>query len=340
MSALRRFAGWNEWFSFLDIQIPHSSVPSSDKLAGLLRRFLRCDDLKGAALLKKIRSHFAIERLMTNNPHGIVLPSQGWARIRQSDDQNEGPGIQIAVGRANYQRRWSVEAHEVGHLFYATLLERASSVRHDHRLRSEEVERFCWRFAADLLCSWEERAKWDYEYINGLLTEKTCQSIETQESNNKLTFEHIREIARRRSISIRMVVALLDRHPLLSQLETGIAILRNMPNASTMRDEDLRVFMRARPSWGYLVQNQRAVKQGFVAARSVFEQGDNQKGVNLIESLRLRYRSTTAGVRWIIREVETNCAYTPVDVVGEGRYLLVVWNWPSLEARQNAVGSF
>ena len=329
----RSLPGWNEWLAYLDLHGPRARAIRPQELAALLRRFVHCDNCSVAQLLRTIRSRFSIDRLLALNPYGVTIPGEGWARILESTDDVSAPEIQVAVGKANYSRRWSVEAHEIGHIFYAALPPRDPESQSDDLLiRNSDVERFCWRFAIDLLCPSDKRAMWNAQYIRDLRIEQ--DSIGTEEVENSkvgLTFTDLREIARRHHLSIRMVVTLLDRHQLLSEAEVGIAILRRMLNLKTQCDMDIRVAMVARPAWGHLIVNQRASKQGFSEASIIFEHGVNQVSKTFNDCLRLRFRNPSEGVKWIIGDLNTLCSYTPVDVDGEGRYVLVMWRWPQAE---------
>lgn len=341
ITALKQHPGWNEWFLFLDHQLSPAKFPTPEELSILVRCFLNCENCTNAALLNAIRSRFAIRRLRSRNRFGVVLPNQGWVHIPHEkkyevteelfgSSASVLPKIQIAVGKGTSVRRWSIEAHEIGHLFYSTAYERYYPSQQDHMARNDEVERYCWTFASELLCPRDVRSRWNRAYLDGLLDRRpspeSCRVV-----SHKITYEHIRELARNQGISIRMAVSLLDRHPLMSELSIGIAILKKMPNPATGQDEVLRVFMRARPKWGFLILNQAAEKQGFEKAREVLDRGKNQSTIVCDERLRLRYRNTWPGARWVIREIRTVCAYTPVDVSDEGRYIVAIWNWPTLE---------
>lgn len=327
---LRSLSGWSEWLAYLDLHGPHGRAVRPQELATLLRRFVHCDNCSVAQLLRAIRSRFSIDRLMTLNPYGAIIPGEGWARIRESTSDLSAPEIQVAVGKANYSRRWSVEAHEIGHIFYAALPPQGpASQPVDFLIRNPDVEQFCWQFAIDLLCPSEKRAMWNAKYIRDLhIAQDTTGSERLENATVGLTFMHLREIARTHHLSIRMVVTLLDRHQLLSELEVGIAILRRMLNPKTRRDMDLRVAMVARPAWGHLIVNQRASRQGFSEAGMIFERGIDQVTKTFNDCLKLRFRNSSEGLRWIVGDLNTPCSYTPVDVVGEGRYVLVLWKWP------------
>lgn len=333
ISMLSQSREWAEWAVFLDRTLTASVLPGGEALVHLLRRFLGAKDANGTGLLKLIRQYFAIERVAKEDTLGFPLPGQGWVRVDRPAGELFRRDAKIAVGEAPPSRRHSVEAHEIGHLFYATVAERTSAIRVDHRVRTDEAERFCWDFALEVFCPRVERLRWNAPYLGALLraTEQDMVSQLKPIELRRLTFWHIRALAQRHGISMRMVVAALDRHPLLDEVRIGIAILKRMPNPATSHDVGLRVWQRARPTWGFLVPNQRAVKQGFVSAGASFDRGENQMTVTVGERLRLKYSCPNEEVKWPVRTTTATCAYTPVDVKSEGRYLLVAWPWPPLD---------
>ncbi len=329
-SALTQSRAWGDWSTFLDQNSRANPLPGGEFIVDLLRRFLDAQETSGTGLLKLIRRRFAIERLSKADTYGFPLPGQGWVRVERPFDDLFRRNAQVAVGEANASRRHSVEAHEIGHLFYATVAERAAAIRLDHMVRTDDAERFCWNFALEVFCPRRVRLRWNAAYLHALLRPSE-QEIITQlkpKEVRALTFWHIRALAQRHGISMRMVVVALDRHPLLDEVGFGAAILKRMPNPATSHDVGLRVWQRARPSWGFLVPNQRAIKQGFICAGAIFDRGENQKTVPVKEQLQLKYSCPREKIKWQVRVTETTCAYTPVDVKSEGRYLLVMWPWP------------
>jgi hypothetical protein len=254
---------------------------------------------------------------------------EGWIEISASADRWFDHDIILAAGDANAVRRGSIEAHELGHLFFDCFEERASSDVLDHTNRSPRAERFCWQFALALFCPPEERADWNADSIHHLLVAKERAMIEQLPENTRaFTFYHLRALARMHGISIRLVIAALDRHRLLDELGIGVVVIRNMPNPATRLEVGMRIWQRACPSWGYLIRNQRAAKQGFRSVDDAYRTLSPQRTAVFQEQLRLSFRNPTAGRRWFSREIKTMCAYTAVDVVREGRYVVAIWHWP------------
>lgn len=226
-----------------------------------------------------------------------------------------------------------VEAHELGHLFYAVFVERAAPGSTDHQNRSDIAERFCWDFALETMCPRSVRRAWCLSEADGLLRQEERRQIcELAPSLRRLTYFHIRAIAVRYKISMRLVITALDRHPLLNEAQAGIVVFRRMANPATGRDTDLRVWLRARPSWGFVILRQRAAKQGFVHAAEVYERGADQRTISADEQLLLRMHCPDGAVRWPEEILSVPCAYTSVDVNTEGRYVLATWPWPNPEA--------
>ena len=311
-AALTQSRAWLNWVSFLDQKLRTTGLPSGETVIHLLQEFLDAQEVSGTGLLKLVRQHFDIERLYRDGTYGFPMPGEGWIRVDRPFGELFRRDAQLAVGEATSSRQHSVEAHQIGHLFYATLAERTKPNRLDHRIRTCEAERFCWDFALGVFCPKHERQRWDAAYANSLLgpgEENLVSQLKLKEPRT-LSFWHIRALAQRHRISMRMTVVALDRHSLLDELECGIAILRQMPNPATSDDVCLRVWQRARPSWGYLIRNQRATKQGFLSAETVFEWGENQKSVTVEERLRLKYFCPNEKVKWPVHTTATTCVYT------------------------------
>ena len=332
-AALAQSRQWSDWSSYLSRTLRTNDLPSGETTVDLLRRFLDAKGASGMVLLKLLRRYFAIDRLSSDDTYGPPLPGEGWVRVDRPFAELFRRDAHIAIGEATSSRRHSVEAHEIAHLFYATLAERAGAIPLDHRVRTDKAERFCWEFSLQVFCPKGERLRWSAGYLSSLLRPREQDTVSqlTPKELRRLTFWHIRALAQRHAISMRMVVVALDRHPLLDEVEFGLAILRRMPNPATSHDIGLRVWQRATPSWGFLVPNQRAVKQGFISAEKIFDRSGNQDTFTVQERLRLKYSCPNQEVKWPIHTKTTTCAYTPVDVKSEGRYLLVMWPWPRLD---------
>jgi hypothetical protein len=331
-ATVNEMSAWAEWDSFLDHAVCMTSVPRGTAAVNLLRRFLNADQTPGTELLKLVRQQFEIERMVGRDIDGFPLPGQGWVRIRR--DVGSHRRTEVAVGAATPSRRRSVEAHEIAHLFYASLVERITDNPPDHRVRTEEAERFCWEFALEISCPHTARVQWTPEFLDSLLGTRDREAILQfcPKELSSLTFWHIRALAQRYGISMRMVIAALDRHPILDRIGFGISTFRRMSNPVTLKDVGLRVSQYARPSWGFLIPNQRVFKQGFLSAGSIFDRGENQWTVTVAERLCLKNICGDRQVKWALRNIETTCAYTPIDVKSEGRYLLVIWPWPLHES--------
>lgn len=279
--------------------------------------------------MKSLREHFEIEKQEGSDLFDEPRSAQGWVKISRRTQELFGHDVVIGVGEATPRRRFSVEAHEIAHLFHAVLVERAKGPNTIQAKRSYEAERFCWEFALGIFCPRSERIKWNADYLAEFLNLSERELVAQLESNglHRLSYWHIRALARHYNISIRMVVAALDHHPLLDEVCCGIGIFKRMPNPATSSEIALRVWQRACPQWGYLPRNQRVTKQGFDSADRVYSLQKDQETVVYDERLRLRFASRKGSVKWPIKTVDTVCAYTPVDVISEGRYLLAIWPW-------------
>ena len=148
-----------------------------------------------------------------------------------------------------------------------------------------------------------------------------------------LTFYHIRSLAGRHSVSIRSMICALHRHALLDETQCGIAVMRVAKNAYTGKDVGLRIRQIACPTWGFILPNKRVSRLGFAQAADVFDNCISQQThvtkETILVWLNSEYFKIKYPQKWI-REypLSTTCAYTPVDVNNEGRYLVTIWSWP------------
>jgi hypothetical protein len=104
--------------------------------------------------------------------------------------------------------------------------------------------------------------------------------------------------------------------------------MRVSPNRETGELTALRVWQIACPSWGFVIPNRRVIRQGFMMANDVYESAVSQSTEARVETLLVRTQnkesSRSGGNRWNEARLKTTCAYTPVDVRHEGRYLEAV----------------
>src|SRR5207248_2816053 len=94
----------------------------------------------------------------------------------------------------------------------------------------------------------------------------------------------------------------------------------------------LRIWQVACPQWGFAISNRRAIRQGFRHAAEVYDTAAGLETILKPENLQLQVRPphprTSDRQLWRECSLSTVCAYTPVDVRQEGRYLVAVWAWP------------
>lgn len=269
-----------------------------------------------------------------SNSKERVLEGTGWIKIskeRQLLFHNQ-LDKKIHIGKASTPREISVIIHEIGHLLYI-LLTYISDVLENSKfsINNLDEEDFCWDFALGLHCPDEIKKKWSLEYINELLTQKErdfIKKLELPGELEKLTYLHIRSLAQKHRITIRATIRALDRHPILDKAKTGISVFRYSSNQWTGIEKGLRLWNFARPSWGHVIKNQRVIKQGFEKASTIFENGLNQNIELANENLILKERLPENKPAWRKSIIQTVCAYTPVDVKNEGRYLVAIWHWP------------
>jgi hypothetical protein len=305
------------------------ALPSGPVVARHLRDFL---DLPSAntplATLTEIQRRFQIRRSSSI----VVKSGQGRAKI--GCDTSELPlkekELLINAGPAGARRVQFVRAHEVAHFFFAALTAHLYRSPDPARFRrSQQGERFCWEFALELFCPKAERQRWRAPYLDALLSIRDHELTAALHAAGgpRLSYWHVRALAARYGISIRATIRALDRTPVLSELACGLAVLRYAPNQWTGREHSHRVWQTARPSWGHLIFNQRAAKQGFDHAAACYDDGKSQVSELRQEELTLQRRSCP-GARWRQQRFIAMVSYTPIDVKEEGRYLLAIWDWP------------
>lgn len=268
------------------------------------------------------------------NDKESVQEGDGWVKITKEKQlllQNQ-LYKKINIGKASAPRKISVITHEVGHLLYI-LLSHISDVLENSQISiiNLDEEDFCWDFAIGLHCPDEIKKKWSLEYINELLTQEDrdfINKLKLPSELERLTYSHIRSLAQKHRITIRATIRALDRHPILDNAKIGISVIRYSSNQWTGIEKGLRLWNFARPSWGHVIKHQRVLKQGFEKASTIFENGKNQNIEIANEKLILRERSPENKPAWRESIIQTVCAYTPVDVKNEGRYLVAIWHWP------------
>jgi hypothetical protein len=205
--------------------------------------------------------------------------------------------------------------------------------RRKHKLVANR-EQFCNEFARMLLLR-DEKIK----QISLALVEESWTPREREAARDvwtaggpRLTYQHIRALAARVSLSIRFVVSMLHRHSVLDEAACGVSIMRVSPNRETGELRALRVWQIACPSWGFIIPNRRVIRQGFSAASDIYDSVGSQNTEVRAETLFVRTKNTDSTIlvqnRWSETRLKTNCAYTPVDVRDEGRYLVAIWSWP------------
>lgn len=323
---------WGEWLASVDFAIKPGALPRGAEAARLVREFLQLpSEGSPARHVARVCAAFGIEQADAASARS----GEGWAKVVLTERTlfAQEHAFTIAAGPAPAKRRQLVLAHEIAHLFYNCLEERARGVtpktsRADGR--SGQAERFCWDFAIELSCPAHQRRQWTAEFVQGLLTpeEQSLAARHAPSSLEQLTYWHLRRLAARSRLSIRLVIHALDHHPLLDSARMGIAVFRELPNQWTGREAGLRLWQHARPSWGHIISNKRANKQGFASARPVFDEVADQETVVVSERLELWRRQIATRTKWERIPTDTQCAYTPVDVKGEGRYLVAIWRWP------------
>lgn len=318
---------WTKWTEYLLSETDQGGTIDGRLTARLLRRFLGLPVSEGTSAVLGAFRHWLGPVLEISRD---ARTGQGWIAIGSADGLFADDRVRMAVGEANAARRRSVEAHEIGHLCYASLVGAGAALGTGaHGVGSDDEERFCWEFSAEFCVPEAQRQEWTLQSLQTMLLPREREVVQRLPPPlADLSFIHVRALARRHRISIRACIAAIDRTRLLDAAQVGIAVMRYGPNRYTNHEPTVRVWQAARPSWGYIVRNQRASKQGFGQALLQLNDGIDQVTSVCDETLRLRWRNPDGQPAWITAQHHTHCAYTPVDVTQEGRYLVAAWFWP------------
>jgi len=329
---LHHRSAWTAWFRAVDGSVKEGVVPGGAEAAVLVRSVLQLPSKTSPTrLVSSVRQAFGIEEADRESATG----AQGWAKVFLSQPTlfAQEHVFQVAAGSAPTSRRQLVLAHEIAHFFYACLEERANAAskpKKPYGTRTRQAEQFCWDFAIELSCPLEQQRKWTLAFLRDMLTPKERMLADTLSSHglDQLTYWHLRRLASQYYLSIRAVIRALDHHPILDEALMGIAVFREIPNQWTGRETGLRLWQYARPSWGHIISNKRAAKQGFTSAGDIFDESTDQHTIVVPESLHLWRRKSNERAHWEMVRNKTACAYTTIDVKSEGRYLLAIWHWP------------
>jgi hypothetical protein len=330
-----RTSAWGQWMAFLDDALEFPANIQANQAVQLFRRFL---GLHREALPSEIVAKAAKRMPLQFRSAEAVPPGTGKITIQpelglfwESDE------FVVELGRATKRRTEFIQIHELAHAILYSFLCHSRFSPNSKQLYGRLLtrEQFCNEFARELLLP-----KHKIKNISLALVEKGWSDGErlTVEGlwgagGPRLTYQHIRSMAARLAVSIRFVVSVLHRHKLLDEVACGIAIMRVSPNRETGELTALRIWQMACPSWGFVIPNRRVSRQGFMSASDVYGSAASQTTEVRSETLLVWKQSAELTVsetkkRWTKTRLMTNCAYTPVDVRDEGRYLVAVWSWP------------
>lgn len=322
---------WGRWFAHSEQVLNTERIPSGLAVARELVSYLNLwNQKRGSAKLQVIRRRFGIWEAT-----GMTArTAQGWAMI--GHERTELPFSDIALliksGDASPSRQRFVQAHEIAHFFYAGLATSLPPPDRERALfvRTPEAERFCWAFAMEILCPERERREWTLEGVNdGLTARERGGTASNQTRAPALTYEHLSALARKYEMSVRGIISALDRMPIMDEVMCGVAVFAYKANRSTGQETGHRVWQAARPTWGHVISNQRADKQGFAQVGELFDIGRSRESIVCNETLRLNWR-TTGDRKWRMHIFQSDVAYIPVDVKNEGRYVVAIWSWPAV----------
>lgn len=321
---------WGRWLAF-SREAPASSdsaMVTAAALAQRLRKFLE-EQEKVQWPLSALERAKILARQFGFAERDIADVDPGQGRVQVEFDRADGrvTGLYYSVRKVGNARDKSIMLHELAHVFYGAAAELAGRTG-DPFATSGEIERFCWQFASEWALPREELRRFDRAHYLEILRGKGVPAL----ASARLGFWGLVALAGHFSVSLRLLISALDRGPLLDQLEAGVAVMANTPNLITKESADLRIVMVARPQWGHVIYNERAVRLGFAHAYEALERGKSMTSASVNETLKLKRHTPERKLKWTIETLTIGCEYTPVDVRSEGRYLVAIWQWPRLAA--------
>jgi hypothetical protein len=321
--------------AFLDQALVPSATVESRHAVSLFRQFLQ---LRRNATVSEI-VQITTRRLPVRFQRTQNAPPPGTGRITIQPEQglfSENDEFVVELGSASRRRTEFLQIHELAHaILYSLMCHPLTSedFRRSHELVANR-EQFCNQFARELLLRDDTIKHISLAFAEEVWFEGDRQAAERvwAAEGPRLTYQHIRALAGRLALSIRFVISMLHRHHMMDEAACGMSIMRFSPNRETGVLSALRVWQIACPSWGFVIPNRRVIRQGFLAADEIYNGAVSQSTEVRMETLLVRTQnkeSTPFGrKRWNEMRLRTACAYTPVDVRDEGRYLVAIWSWP------------
>jgi hypothetical protein len=318
----------SRWAEYIDRAMADVATATPAWLAHQLITFAGVAD--GASPNKAVRQILKSLGLPVGSD-GCAVP-RGHGLLRAGDQAQRAlwPGNQvIELGNMSPERKAYLTAHEIGHhVLESVRASPAAPPQFKLLVDSAAEEIFCIQFATCLVL---ERTVWrtlDQVALERIVTERGCMPEPGHSFGApKLSFLRLRALAAHFGISIRMAVAGLAYHALLDELSAGVVVVRLVPYRNTLANVALRVWQSATPRGVYVPRNQRASSLGLSHAADVYEADTSGVSVISLEELKLSRKVRIGDVaKWRKTESEVLCEYTPLDVKGEGRFLLVVFD--------------
>lgn len=325
-------ANWSAWLH----HVGASGVarPTPDEAVRLLLAFVPLN----TGLQEYVRRAFDRLGVTLHPDSGMVPRGRGLFSVQTERDlAAEWQAPHVYLGDRSAPRWTFTAAHELGHAVLHSFCQH-NAINGDFRSIYSDYARaegYCNDFANTLL------QLEDAERPSASLAmeiERTMTAGARRDSDGvrsatglNFTLQHLYTLARMRHSSIRRTIGWLHKSEMLTTLETSIGVMRVAVNKKTGEDRSLRLWRLASPAWGFLPTNEYAVKLGFSLAPDAFERVPAMRVWAQPESLAVKENCDLLGIssptRWRWRVLNANCAYTPVDVEGEGRYLLAIWTW-------------
>ena len=340
---------WTSWLQWVDRKLPglvarEQVSPNAENALQLLLEYVQyfesLPNQDSIVWLKRVMD----EVLGVNYREGVVGTDQGMFHL-ESVRELGGTWMQpTATVGASASRIWKrrTAAHELGHVVLFSLMSShcvSDSFREQCR-NLDIAEDFCETFAELLSIDDDpsDAAANTWDSVEAAMNESTLKmAVVVQEKTGfRVTFQHLYTLANQRKSSIRRTIAWLDGSSALAEAEVAITVFRvaSHPNPSRTKAPGpvLRVWQTAVPSWGLVPYYRRAHSAGFKCATDAFDHVEDKKTWVSEEKVVVQENTEVLGIesktRYRQQRIDTICAYIPIDVSGEGRYLIAIWRWP------------
>lgn len=333
---------WFAWLRWLDSALPVDDM-NAETAVQLIRKYVR-DQPNQAPIRDWIRSALCcvgaeFRKENTGPGHGLFYLQ----KVAELGANWYRPTTTVGDGSSFKQRLTA--AHELGHVVLFSILSSpvASKKVFEEYSKNDRAEDFCERFAhlACAVCDTERPGADLWDRIEATMAKDTL--LETRREAQlvqdatqlRITIQHLYTLAGMYRTSIRHSISWLHNSEALRSAECGIAVIRLAahphPKRTKNSEPSLRIWQTALPPWGFLPRYRRAVTSGFRRAAEAYEKVENRKTWTVNEELNVSENCEVLGIasrlKFRRRKLNSPCAYVPIDVKEQGRFLVAFWQW-------------